>query len=135
MLEFKTKRQQKEWTTVHPNLIPIMEDLEARWYEPATITSVYRPPEEEATLNPAMMGAGGTSKSPHSTKPPRAADVRTRNIRRDVVESAVMALNAKWIYDPSRPTMKVAKFESEKAHVHLQCHASTTLRSNYAEYI
>ena len=66
----------------------------------------------------------------HSTRPVRAVDIRSW-IYKDPLKVAE-AINKKWIYDPERPEMEVAKYHGNRKghgyHIHIQVHGNTVWR-------
>lgn len=64
----------------------------------------------------------------HGTDPVRAKDIRSWCYKDP--EKVVAAINAMWVYDPSRPHMLVAVYHDAGSgkHIHLQSHPHTTIR-------
>ena len=83
------------------------------------ITCIYRTEEEDDAL-----GASGI----HATIPPRAIDIRIRNLAVDPQKAQEKAdeiaaeVNKEWLYDPTRLRLKVAvaKQHGTGPHLHLQ---------------
>jgi len=89
----------------------VAQDVEQLMEGEAVITSLYR------------IGDSGV----HGTLPLRAMDLRCRDaLTGSEIESAI---NAIWIYDPSRPRINVCKFHDVGygPHIHIQVHPKTRL--------
>lgn len=124
-MKFKTTKQQMEYDTqvIWPLLKEILRDAEEFAIDNGcgdlTITSIFRTPEEDAELH----GSGI-----HCIF--RAADVRIPCW--DDPKSLTLAryINAKYVYDSSRPTLLVAFMEphGDGPHCHFQVSSFTKLR-------
>jgi len=118
-----TLRQFKEMNDLHPVLWELVEDTLVHWPgERMEVTCIFRTPEEEET-------AGGKS-GVHMTNPHRAIDLRIKNLVGDYqlkANALAETLNSLWIYDPTRPNLKVAisKVHGSGPHVHLQVSNNT----------
>lgn len=117
----------KEWPNVHHVLADVMDDLldamgeyfgaTATDQTVVTLTSLNRPKTEDDKL-----GGSGI----HVVGPPwRAVDVAFKSW--EEAQEVAALVNAKWIYDPKRPQMKVAyaKKHGTGPHIHLQVHPRT----------
>jgi hypothetical protein len=93
---------------VHPHLRVIVLEINIEFGMQA-ITSLYR------------IGDNGV----HGTLPLRAIDVRCRND--DMGKVIEKWVNARYMYDPARPKMKVAMYHDvgRGKHLHLQVHDHT----------
>lgn len=92
------------------------------------ITCLLRTPEE----NDACYAHDGTHRDGVHVHG-RGADIRTRDVDGDNVRGLLGFLNEKFIYDPERPKLKVALYEtfgigSTAPHLHLQVHPNTRNR-------
>lgn len=124
-LSYKTDRQESEFSSgkLDPFLYYITAKAGAFWWERnrcyLLITDIYRTPYEDQ----AVEGHGI-----HSAW--RAVDVHADSWTDK--RCAILAdwLNFQYIYDPSRPDMKVALWEPHGTgpHLHLQTHPNTTWR-------
>jgi hypothetical protein len=97
---------------VHPILQPIVTEAMAR-YELSIITSAYRPGDEGV----------------HGQMPVRGIDLRCWDREYGVrIETEV---NARWVYDPDRPAMKVCTAHDTGSgyHLHFQCHRNTVRKN------
>jgi hypothetical protein len=122
---FKTPRQQTEWESseLSPMVRLIVLDAASfvfdRYSEDVTITDVWRTDEEEAALHGHYV---------HNAW--RAVDLR-RLSSHDRSQELEDYLNGRYVYDPTRPAMKVAFGESAgelhgtAEHLHVQVHALT----------
>jgi hypothetical protein len=121
-----TPRQLSEFTDLTHTLQMILLDVAAVWPGgPMEVTSIYRTAEEEMAAN----GKTGI----HCAGPPyRAIDFRITGIGQVATDEVSAKINAKWQYDPARPQMVVAYSAPHGSgpHLHLQCHPSTTTRSD-----
>ena len=125
-----TPRTLREFLLCHSTLQGVLVWLALQW--PARsmeIVDIYRTEEEEAA-------AGGVS-GIHCDGPPyRAIDIRVSNLVNITTDAQAWAdaigamVNAKYIYDPARPTKQVAFTQPHGTgpHVHLQVCPATTLR-------
>jgi len=123
-----TPTQALEFSESDPMLIQIVAWLADRWPTSSMlVTSIYRDKAEDDKLS----GSGI-----HATWPPRACDIRTRNLGADEVGIAcriAQEVNARWVYDQSRPRLRVALAHTGSAfHLHIQVHPQTRLRSERA---
>jgi hypothetical protein len=61
----------------------------------------------------------------------RAVDVRTRSVPDGIVKALAEWVNGLWIYDPSRPDLKVCYTEPHGTgpHAHFQVHQNTRSRN------
>jgi hypothetical protein len=66
----------------------------------------------------------------HGTNPVRAVDLRTWCYPVGLAKEVCDAINQEWIYDPSRPSMKVAIIHDvgQGDHFHIQVHPNTQRR-------
>lgn len=101
--------QQMEF--IHPTLIAVVDDFEKE-FGPKRVTSLHR------MRDPGI----------HGTLPLRAMDIGEQND--DVGAILEDFLNARWVYDPDRPRMKVAKYHDvgRGKHLHVQVHKNTKRR-------
>jgi len=119
-VKFKTKRQEAEWNSsrVHPKLREVMtfveeEALKLDWEVLAT--DVWRSEAEERKLKSTWI---------HNAW--RAIDIRTIGIDQEKVETLERIINAKFVYDPHRPTLPTAYFHIGTAkHLHIQVNSFT----------
>lgn len=118
MRRFKQPEMELELARIHPMLKEVLTDLEFVWGRELFITSVERKAGEAG-----KMGAH----SPHTARPCRGTDIRTRNVAKDDVEYAAAYINRRWAYDPVRPKKVVALIESD--HLHMQVHDNTRRRT------
>lgn len=87
---------------------------------PLVITCILRTPEENAALK-------ANPRSPHLAG--LAVDVRNRDLNDRQKLDIVQRVNARWVYDPTRPEMKVCLLDDNGvAHFHVQIHERTVLR-------
>jgi len=120
-------RTLREFLLCEPRLQGILVWLASQWPPAEMIVgNIYRTATEEAA-------AGGVSGIHMAGPPYRAIDVRVTNLPGDPQQAAdnIGALvNAKYIYDPARPTKLVAFTQQHGSgpHVHLQVHAATDFR-------
>lgn len=65
----------------------------------------------------------------HGQKPCRGIDLRSRDLRRTQAIAITDEINQKWIYDQSRPDLKVIVFHDtgRGPHFHIQSHPRTKL--------
>lgn len=107
-----------QYYRLHSALVDVLFDALSLWPGgTATVTSIYRTPQEDARL-----GGSGI----HASGPPyRAADLV--GLDTPQYEAIADALNHRWIYDPDRPGMGVAlgKPHGTGPHLHLQVHPAT----------
>lgn len=96
---------------VHPILQPIVTEAMAR-YGLSLITSAYRPGDEGV----------------HGQMPTRGVDLRCWD--RVIGAQVESETNARWVYDPERPAMKVCMAHDTGSgyHIHFQCHRNTVKR-------
>jgi len=116
--------------SLHPALTAVLRDLLPLWpKDTLRITSIYRTPGEDAAL-----GASGI----HTTTPHRALDASITALGSTVEErwrrarAVATQLNALWVYDPNRPTLKVcvAQPHGTGPHLHVQVHPRTRRRAD-----
>ena len=122
-----TPRTIGEFRQCDRKLADILCWLATQW-PPAdlVIVDIWRTPSEE-------LAAGGLSGIHMEGPPYRAIDIRVTNLPGDpqVAADAIGALvNARYVYDPSRPDKLVAFTQKHGSgpHVHLQVHPATTLK-------
>ncbi len=120
-----TPRQLAEFVQCDPKLQAILVWVTGQW-PPADLelTSIHRTNEENQ--------AAGAETEIHVAGPPfRAIDLRATQ---EAAEAIAARVNARWEYDPTRPTMVVAyaKPHGTGPHCHLQVHPRTTLRQQSA---
>ncbi len=125
MIAFKRTRLAYEWHLIDPKLRLMIDWIinKKAWPGDMVVTSVYRDPSEQASVNPSMVG-----KSAHGTLPIRANDLRTRDFSAEEVKKAVARINKTWLYDFKREHLKCAVLEHN--HVHLQVHSNTSFESD-----
>lgn len=125
MLRFVSERVEREWNNerlsskVREIVTEASEYAEERWGWNFTITSIYRTPAEDAALHASGIHVDW-----------RAVDVRTRGQRQEVIDDVTRHINRKWVYDPSRPHLKVCFAEPHGTgpHGHYQVHPRTKRR-------
>jgi hypothetical protein len=120
-------RTAREFLLCDPKLQGILLWLATQW--PPTdmvIVDIFRTADEEAA-------AGGVS-GIHTVGPPyRAIDVRVTNLSGDpqmAADNIGAIVNAKYVYDPTRPDKLVAFTQKHGTgpHVHLQVHPNTDFK-------
>lgn len=122
MLKFASDRVEREWEDARLSRKLKQMVLEAasyaqeRWQWSFTITSIFRNAEEDAALNASGIHVVW-----------RAVDVRTRGQPKAVVDDVTQFINRRWVYDPSRPALKVCFAEPHGTgpHGHYQVHPKT----------
>lgn len=121
-----TLHQLREFRQIDERLLNVFADLCNVWpTDTLIVTDVWRSWDEDKDV-----GGSGV----HAAGPPyRAIDVRITDLGEDCQEKAdgvAVILNEKWVYDPSRPTLKVAvsKEHGTGKHIHCQVHARTLRR-------
>lgn len=116
-----------EFILCHLKLQEILAWTATQW--PPTdlfVGSIFRTAHEE-------IAAGGVS-GIHTVGPPyRAADLHVSNLTGDpqvAADNIGARINARYVYDPSRPDKVVAftKKHGTGPHIHVQVHANTALR-------
>lgn len=125
MLRFVSERQEREWNDprlsrrVKEIVTEASEYAAERWGWNFTITSIFRTAAEDAALNASGIHVDW-----------RAVDVRTRGQRQPVINDVTRFINSKWVYDPTRPNMKVCFAEPHGTgpHGHYQVHPRTKRR-------
>jgi len=124
-----TERQAREWLNCEPMLRRILFHALSIWpVEQLMVTCIYRTHEEEERAG----GQSGIHKTPDNARH-RAIDLRTWNLAepgmsmQERADEVADALNAKYTYDPDRPTLMVAvsKVHGSGPHIHLQSHRKT----------
>lgn len=120
MIGFKHTRLFREIADpgIHPLLMDLLCELAEEWPSSMILTSVARDEDEQNKVSPVPY-----PKSPHNTKPCRAADIRIWNISEPLLKDIVEDLNGLWVYDPRRPTKQCLILESD--HLHVQVHPNT----------
>ena len=98
------------------NLDPLLQEIAlaaATEFDMWTITSAYRPQNVSSV---------------HGTQPLRGLDLRCRN--ENLGKIVKEWINKRWVYDPSRPWKKCARFHDVGSgwHIHLQVHPYTVRR-------
>lgn len=125
LFTFKTPEQERQFHggKVDPLLLRIISEAVLfafktfRWA--FVITEVWRSWEADKAL-------GGSGVHPSW----RAIDIRTGGVSKDFVDAVVTWVNARWVYDPFRPWLKVAyaKPHGTGPHIHFQVHSRTRMR-------
>lgn len=89
------------------------------WAWNFTITSIFRTRAEDAALNASGIHVDW-----------RAVDVRTRGLSQEAVRDVTVYINNRWVYDPTRPNLKVCFSEPHGTgpHGHFQVHPRTRRR-------
>lgn len=142
-MRFATDRIAKEWAgaelkgaSVVPALTGLVDDAQdfarSLYQWDFTLTCLLRTAEENDAL---YIGKGyhpGTHLDGVHVRG-RGADIRSRDVDPEALEGIVGYLNERYIYDPERPTLKVALLEDgisagSGAHLHLQVHPRTGMR-------
>ena len=121
-MKFVSARVEAEWQNrkldarLRDIVIDVATYAKKRWRWEFTLTSIYRTPEEDAALEASGIHCEW-----------RAVDVRTRGRRAEAVEDVARYTNAKWVYDPKRPRLKVCFKEPHGSapHAHFQIHPRT----------
>src|SRR5215203_3493208 len=90
-----------------------------KWNWEFVITSIFRTPAEDAALHASGIHVDW-----------RAVDVRTRGQSGEVVDDVTKHINRRWVYDPTRPHLKVCFAEPHGTgpHGHYQVHHRTRRR-------
>ncbi len=123
---FASLRQEQEWASpsLHALLKSVMEEIAeygvTTWGWLPCITSIFRTPAENTAAQAKTLI--------HCDW--RAADVRTRGIDQAMVDDVTGWANARWIYDPIRPSLPVV-YSAEHGtgpHMHVQVHPRTVRR-------
>ncbi len=124
-----TPRQLREFASCTAVLQEIVCEIAELWpnSKQLWITCVHRRPEERI---PNESGV-------HTVGPPfRAVDIRIRNLAdtsaaaQEKADAIATAVNARWVYDPSRPKLQVvvSKLHGTGPHLHCQSHPRTRRR-------
>jgi hypothetical protein len=127
LIGFTDFRQLEEYQDLHPTLKDIVVDTLHLWPKkcPFLVTCIGRTLEEDGAL-----GASGI----HAAGPPwRALDFRILvfgDQHQEVADDLAEEVNARWVYDPERPHLKVLLTAPHGTgpHGHLQVHEETQLR-------
>lgn len=122
MLKFVSKRVEDEWSDARLSsklkqvVMEAADYAQANWQWTFTITSIFRSPQEDAALNASGIHVAW-----------RAVDVRTKGQPKDAVDDVTRFINSRWVYDPSRPMLKVCFAEPHGTgpHGHYQVHGKT----------
>src|SRR5215216_4099443 len=125
MLRFASPRQEGEWNDsrldrkVKEIVTEASDYAEQQWGWRFTITSIFRTPAEDAALHASGIHVDW-----------RAVDVRTRGLSGSVVSDVTNYINGRWVYDPTRPHLKVCFAEPHGTgpHGHYQVHPRTRRR-------
>ena len=127
-VDYREPGMREELERVHARLLDVLFDLVHVWPRRPMVISVERTPGQAG-----IMG----SKSPHTTHPCRACDIRTHDIAELQIANAASFLNRRWSYDPTRPSKMVANIETGLTpgatgpHLHIQVHDATVLRAEW----
>lgn len=124
-MRYTSARVKAEWQNpeLNPLLKRIVSDVAGyaleRWNWHFTATSIYRSPAEDAKLEASGVHAEW-----------RAIDVRTRGRSAETIADVSRYANEKWLYDETRPHLKVCVTELHGTgpHAHFQVHPRTKLR-------
>jgi hypothetical protein len=124
-MKFVSTRVEEEWDD--PRLARKVREIvtEAAEYARAkfnwefTLTSIFRTPAEDAALRASGIHVDW-----------RAVDVRTRGQRQEVIDDVTNHINNAWVYDPTRPNLKVCFSEPHGSgpHAHYQVHPRSRRR-------
>ena len=125
MLRFVSERVEREWDDqrlsreVKEIVTEASDYAERRWGWNFTVTSIYRTPREDAALRASGIHVDW-----------RAVDVRTRGQSREAVDDVTRYINNRWVYDSTRPHLKVCFAEPHGTgpHGHYQVHPRTRRR-------
>ena len=124
-LMFKSIREEGEWESKRLAPLAALIVRAAAAYAEARgwlfrVTCIYRTPQEDRELEGTGVHVAW-----------RAVDVRTNDVPAADVQAVTDWINARWIYDPSRPNLPVAysKPHGTGPHLHIQVHQATMLRS------
>lgn len=123
-----TSRGLTEFILCHPMLQAILLYAADSWPpENMIVGDIYRTEEEEKA-------AGGKSGIHRQGPPYRAIDLRVRNLEnpQQAAEAIAARVNAKYIYDPTRPEKVVAYAAPHGTgpHIHLQTCPRTAFRAS-----
>lgn len=132
ILRFKNAYLQDELAAAHESLRSLVAWADGfaddRFAKDLLVTSVARTPEEQRRLY-AGVPVAEIPKSPHCTKPCRAADISVRNLTGPETDTLERSINGAWTYDARRPGMRCALVHkaglSGALHLHLQVHDHT----------
>ena len=121
-MRFLKERQEREWNDARLSrrVKEIVEEAAAyaaeTWNWNFTITSIFRTPAEDAALNASGIHVDW-----------RAVDVRTRGMSQEAIRDVTRFINRRWVYDPTRPHLKVCFSEPHGTgpHGHFQVHPRT----------
>lgn len=126
MIFYPTTRLIREAQHRATTLIEVMHDAdliaERYGWKKLLVTSMFRTLEENR--------AAKAKSIVHCCTPHRAVDFRIWGVGSEIVKDVTNALNAKWEYDFTRPSMPVAYSEphGDGPHLHLQVHPNTRRR-------
>jgi len=118
-VQFKTERQQKEWSDpqLDPRLRAILlamaEYIQRNYDKPMVVTSVWRTNEEQKSI----YGPDTTRRSPHEFW--RAIDIRTWIYDHDEVMGIIAFLNKWWPRKDGKP-LALYHDVGRGAHLHIQ---------------
>jgi hypothetical protein len=125
-MKFASTRIEAEWNDprlsrkVKEIVTEAAEYARQNWQWEFTITSIFRTPQEDAALHASGIHVDW-----------RAVDVRTRGRSQQAIMDVTNHLNNRWVYDPTRPNLKVCFSEPHGSgpHAHYQVHLRSKRRS------
>lgn len=126
-MNFKTPKQEAEYNgmaiwPILKEVLRVAEDYNSTLCSnPLVITSILRTFEEDLQLKGSGIHVLG-----------RAADIRASCWTDPIITKVANYINALYVYDSARPSLKVALFteHGNGSHLHVQCHARTKLRNS-----
>ena len=123
MIQFASDRIRSEWKS--PSLTSIVKQItkeaahyaRSKWNWDFYLTSIHRSPEEDTALGGSGIHVAW-----------RAVDVRSSTTT-EAIKDVMDHINARWQYDPKRPTIKicVSATQGTSPDMHFQAHPNTVV--------